>query len=953
MGESRHMAESAELAEIAALGDNEARREYFTGRPDLRSSEFAWQLSLESSKFLRIDLDQAGALASVARWLAEEVDDLAAHARALRAAANVLYFTRRFGPAVELYERSLEEFEQAGADLEAAITRSSAIGSLSHLARYDQATRYAEAARRTYEEHGDRLHLGRLEVAVGHVHSRQDRFPEAIEYFRRGLELFEEIGQPVDVATTLRNIAVCYQDLNDFHASLEAYSRARAYCRDKGLPLVGLEVEYNIAYIYYLRGEYSQAIHLFEEARRHSREQGDPHHAALCDLDLAEIFLELNLVHDAGHLAEKAFTAFGKLGMRYETAKALAYQALAAERRGDREKALECLREARESFHRQGNRVWVAMVELFQALILFADAKLEEAAVHADAAATGFSDSGVPSRTVVCEILRTRLALGFGELETARRRGLAALELAQEAGRPLLEFQAQLVVGQTAELAGDPAAALDRYQRAHQALERLRGQLPTDELKIAFADDKRAVYEGLVAVTLEQGGTTADVELAFGYVETAKSRSLSDMLAFGSAGASAPAAADNPLVGELRELRQEINWFYRQIGAEELKGGDPSQARLQQLRADVRQRERRLLRNLRRMQATDAELSSLQGSSVVDIPTLRAALPENGALIEYYIARGELYAFRLDRHTVEVRNLGSVTAVSELHRKLRFQFGKFRVGGDYMARFGKMFQAQALMLLEELHAALIRDLEVGEEIEHLVIVPHGFLHHIPFHALYDGERFLIDTLSVSYAPSATVFQLCAVRAGRADERSLVIGVPDERAPRILDEARAVAEILPNSRLLLSEEATRERLSELGDGCRFVHIATHGLYRKDNPMFSALQLGDTRLSLLDLYDLKLEAELAVLSGCGTGLSDVQGADELVGLTRGLLFAGARSVAATLWDVNDESTAEFMRHFYGSLTEEREPAGALQHAMLSLRESYPHPYYWAPFVLTGRP
>ena len=425
------------------------------------------------------------------------------------------------------------------------------------------------------------------------------------------------------------------------------------------------------------------------------------------------------------------------------------------------------------------------------------------------------------------------------------------------------------------------------------------------------------------------------------------------MLAFGSAGAGAPAAADNPLMGELRELRQEINWFYRQIGAEELKGGELSQARLQTLRADVRQRERRLLRNLRRLQATDAELSSLQGSSVADIASLRAALPDNGALIEYFIARGELYAFRLDRRTIEVRNLGSVAAVSELHRKLRFQFGKFRVGGDYMARFGQMFQAQALMLLQELHQALLADLEIEEGVEHLVIVPHGFLHHIPFHALYDGESFLIDKLSVSYAPSATVFQLCSVRTERAEERSLVVGVPDKRAPRILDEARAVAEILPNSRLLLNEEATRESLSALGNGCRFVHIATHGLYRKDNPMFSALQLGDTRLSLLDLYDLKLEAELAVLSGCGTGLSDVQGSDELVGLTRGLLFAGARSVAATLWDVNDESTAEFMRHFYGRLTEEREPAGALRHAMVSLRESYPHPYYWAPFVLTGRP
>jgi CHAT domain-containing protein len=119
------------------------------------------------------------------------------------------------------------------------------------------------------------------------------------------------------------------------------------------------------------------------------------------------------------------------------------------------------------------------------------------------------------------------------------------------------------------------------------------------------------------------------------------------------------------------------------------------------------------------------------------------------------------------------------------------------------------------------------------------------------------------------------------------------------------------------------------------------------------MFSALELGDARLSLLDLYDLELEVELAVLSGCGTGLSYVQGSDELVGLTRGLLFAGARSVLATLWEVNDESTADLMRLFYGRLATDPRPARALQHAMATLRQTHPHPYYWAPFVLTGRP
>ena len=950
MNESREQLDPAEVDRLAALADDEARRRFFADRADLVRPGVAWFLAEESGRAVRIDLDRAEALATTARWLAERLGDLVARARSLRAAGNVLHFQRRYEEAVRAYEEGITGFDEAGAEIEAAITRSSASGSLTHVARYDRALEYAETARRAFERHGDLVHLGRLECNVGLLLARQDRFPGAIRHFRRALELFQDVGQPVDLATTLRNIAVCYQDLNDFHASLETYQRAREFCREHGVTLVGLEVEYNIAYLYYLRGEYSQAIHLFEEARRHSREQDDPHHAALCDLDLAEIFLELNLVQDAEHLAQRAFDAFTDLGMEYETAKALAYQALAAARRDDRERALELLRRARRLFQRQENRVWVAMMELYEALVLFADTRLEEAAVRADAASAGFRDSGVPSRRVPCEILRARLAIGFGDLDLASRRSAAALELARESGRPLLEFQAHLASGQVAEAAGDAAAALAAYRLAHEALESLRGQLQTDELKIAFTDDKQAVYEGLVAVTL--AGEDADrAASAFRHVETAKSRGLADLLAFGSAGIGKPSAEGNPLVEELTELRREINWQYRQIAAEELESGEASKDRLARLRGEVRQRERRLLRTLRRLQATDAELSSLQGSSVADLETLRAALPADAMLLEFFVARGSLYRFQLDRRRLEAHEIGPVDRVRELYSQLQFQFGKFRVGDEYVARFGGLFQRQAETLLGQLRDLLLGDWRPGEEARHLILVPHDFLHHVPFHALFDGTRHLVDELTVSYAPSATVYHHCARRQVRSAQRSLVMGVSDERAPRIIDEARAVAEILPDSTLLLGEEATRDRLSRHGNGCRFLHLATHGLYRKDNPMFSALQLGDTRMSLLDLYDLKLEVEVAVLSGCGTGLSDVRGSDELVGLTRGLLFAGARSVVATLWDVNDDSTAEFMRHFYGALNSGSAPAQALRRAMLSLREEHRHPFYWAPFVLTG--
>jgi CHAT domain-containing protein len=107
-----------------------------------------------------------------------------------------------------------------------------------------------------------------------------------------------------------------------------------------------------------------------------------------------------------------------------------------------------------------------------------------------------------------------------------------------------------------------------------------------------------------------------------------------------------------------------------------------------------------------------------------------------------------------------------------------------------------------------------------------------------------------------------------------------------------------------------------------------------------------------LSFVDFYQLRLQAELITLSGCATDLNMVASGDELLGLTRGLLAAGAQCLLLSLWNVPDSSRTEFMTSFYGGLKQgETKAAQAFQNAMKQLRTRYPHPYYWAPFFLAG--
>jgi len=178
-----------------------------------------------------------------------------------------------------------------------------------------------------------------------------------------------------------------------------------------------------------------------------------------------------------------------------------------------------------------------------------------------------------------------------------------------------------------------------------------------------------------------------------------------------------------------------------------------------------------------------------------------------------------------------------------------------------------------------------------------------------------------------------------------------MGIPDNRAPFIEDEVRSIGSMLEGAKTHFGSSATQEVLEREGPGSRIVHIATHGRFRQDNPIFSAIRLGDCYLNVYDIYRLRLPVELVTLSGCATGVNSVTAGDELIGLARGLFQAGANSLVLSLWDAHDASTAEFMRHFYTGLDQGLSRAWALKQAMREVRDRWPHPYHWASFVLMG--
>jgi CHAT domain-containing protein len=145
--------------------------------------------------------------------------------------------------------------------------------------------------------------------------------------------------------------------------------------------------------------------------------------------------------------------------------------------------------------------------------------------------------------------------------------------------------------------------------------------------------------------------------------------------------------------------------------------------------------------------------------------------------------------------------------------------------------------------------------------------------------------------------------------------------------------------------------TSERVLEAINGRKYLHFATHGILDPRYPLFSGLVLADRIVTTLNIFSLNIQARLVVLSACNTAGGTEWDGSDIVGLSRAFMCAGAPLVLVTLWSVSDESTAQFMKYFYQALKEGKSESSALLEAQDRLREKYPDPFYWAPFVLIG--
>jgi CHAT domain-containing protein len=938
------------LRELADLTTESKRSKFIGTHPRLIKDHVVRQLNEVVRSKLRENARDALHLGEMSVDIARRLPNKEALGRSLRSKANALYMRGDNEEALKFHAEALSIFRKIQNPEEEARTLIPSIQPFILLGKYDKAFEAAGAAKKIFRELGDDKRWAHVEINVGNIYHRQDRFEEGLICYERAYEQLLPFRDSEGLAVALYNMAVCLITLNDFPRALATYQRAREMCVRHGMTLLVTQSDYNIAYLYYLRGEYSRAIEMLRATREECEKNGDAHVLALCYLDLSEIYLELNLSTEAKESAHEGFLRFKKLGMGYEEAKCQAFEAMACSQLGKALGALELFAQARLKFVSEKNLVWPWLMDLYQAVVLYKEGRLFEARRLCIGAAEFFDGSFLPSKAVLCQLLLARLSLRTGDQPAAKVECSRAIECLARLDAPSLRYQAHFLMGQIQQASGDLTAAYDSLQKARESLETLRSSLRGEELKIAFMKNRLEVYENLVELCLIRDEGPNGAQESFGYIEMAKSRSLAEILMRTGPTLKPAEPGQSDLVRRIREMREELNWYYRRIEIEQLRAEEPSPERIAKLQNEALAHENELLHVLRELPASEGTASHVP--AIKSLETIRASLPADAALIEYFSLRDQFLAAVVTHEDLKIVPLTPVSRVINLLRMLHFQISKFKLGVEYTQTFEKSMLCVAQAHLRQLYEEVLAPVRAHLTARHLIIVPHGVLHYLPFHSLLDENAYLIDSFTISYVPSASILVHCEKRPAHRGGPSLVMGVPDARAPRILEEVRAVAEIIPGAELLVGAEANQRALAQQGLQSRLIHIATHGKFRQDNPMFSAIRLGDAYLNLYDLYQLKLNAELVTLSGCATGMNVITSGDELLGLIRGLLYAGAHSLLLTLWDVHDQSTADFMASFYRRLQATGSKASALQGAMIELRDRYPHPYHWAPFVLLGK-
>ncbi len=959
------------VIELEKLDDPVARQQFIADTAAGLTDEHIQHLKTKANDWLNKDAAQGLALADNIIYASQVTGRPIHRALGLIVQGNALMRRGDMHGSIQIYDEAYQIAIEVDNPVEAARSQIGKIYSLMRLGEHLQAIEIALRTGETLETWGEYVSAAGAYSNCGTCYAQLEMQAESLVILEKAEALLLKAGTvqaQKALASILNNKSMTLRDMGKYRESLTEASRAAEIAEQHGVIVDRATFLLTMAAAYYLMGHYNRALRLLYESRAICEKHQFLHTLENCDYYICNCYLELGRYEEAveqARLSLKTLQERGIAGTRpHMVTQHVLGRALMALDRMD--EAAETLAAAQVSAETLGANGFKQRTDLRLAEIYLTRPDLEAAETLLKAI---LERPNTAQLVPLVQLLMAKIELGrqnFGLAQDYIEQALVSFE-AQGIQNGL--YQGYYLLAEVSEQQNQPENALAWLHQSIEQLERLRGSIAS-ETRSTFLRSKETVYENAVALSLATGQT----EQAFQLAERVKSRVLVELVGNQlDVRVRLRSADDQPFVEEIEQLREQHNELTRRLAQAQSSFSTAGQER--NLSAEERQKlinqmlgcEKRLAEVTELLQVRNAAYAEDISLAPVYRPFDPTLLHPDEVVVQYFVARGEVLAFVVGRDKPPV--VQKLSGVVQLNRLLNFfrlnlattvkgLADTAQLSAETFAIRIKNLSEQSRALLQKLYTTLFAPLQtLVAGYKHLRIVPHGPLHYLPFHALHNPatDQYLLEAFEeISYLPAANLLRFCRERAGQASGHgALVMGFSNQGAlPCTIEEAHQVAATL-GCEAYVEDSASLDIFRANSSGQQIVHLAAHGRYRDDAPLFSSLLLAGGELTGYELFNMELKASLLTLSACDSGLGTIAGGDEVLGLSRACLYAGASSLALSLWRVEDRAGSLVMQAFYRYLLQGQGKAAALRQAQLDLLTDpkYRHPFYWAAFILIG--
>jgi CHAT domain-containing protein/tetratricopeptide (TPR) repeat protein len=858
----------------------------------------------------------------------------------------------------------------------------------------DSAIFYWQQSLKIFKDIPDTTMIGHLNGIIGIYYKNIGQPYEALSYYNQALKLVRIAKNEREEANILCNIANVYTDLlAEYAKAEEIYKEALEIKLRLGQLHFAGAITANLATCHKYRGNYQEAIEHYFEALKIAKETHYRSGEATYLSNIGSIYMEVGNYQEATSYYRNALIIFQEIGEikpevevlmnlgtnyfnhnKVDSAFVNYKKALdLAKKIGHKEFESEMYYYIGEAYIKQG--------ENYKALEYYQKAfKMIEETKDLRAEGKCFTALG----DVYYKLQNYTKAL------TNYQNGL---DIGQKIGSPEGIWKAYYGLGKVSENIGNDEDAEKNYKYAIETIEGIRAKLQAKSLKGTFLENKIDVYYAMINLLLKMGHD----EEAHQYYERSKARSFLDILSTGRINITEGISPER--LKRKNELELELNTVQQDLVNEYSKSEtEQNKKQIASLEGRLKKARQQYDELLQEIELNHPRYATLTGATEpLSLKQIQQKVIQPGTFfIEYLVGENQTITWVIGKNSfvyekLDLKREDLEKMVTDLLQPFRdVKEGKIKnlanVGFD-----PKLAQQLYLQIFQPVEKHLQKD-------SHLIIVPDGILHYLPFEALvteiekkqfdrniifsrYENAQYLVERYAISYSPSASVLNPELLKQDKSTKgrgKLLAFGNPDfgrareelkmvkdekeedisnyyalvsrssrggifDQLPKSEEEVKAIAGILKPSLLYIGKDAKEETFKEKSDDFANIHLATHCILEETQPMYSRIVFAqdddpteDGFLHTYEVFNLKLNADLVTLGACETGLGKLSRGEGLIGLTRAFMYAGTPSVVVSLWSV-DESTAELMTYFYQNLKAGMRKMEALRQAKIKLLSS----------------